>query len=159
MKSLIAPVLLILSCMIAAAADVAFTSTLTPEERRATGVDALTPAQIAQLDALVQQYKNAEVTREVVKAVKETHESELGLDSRDSGTRIESRLIGTCSGWKKNALFRLENGQVWKVANSDSYYYHTKKLTSPAVLIETAAISGFWLKIEGLPKVRVKRVK
>lgn len=159
MKRFLAPVLLILSCTIATAADATFTSTLTPEERIAAGVDGLTPAQLAQLDALVQRYRNAEVTREVVNAVKETHENEAGFDSRSIGTRIESKLIGACNGWNKNTHFRLENGQVWKVSNSDSIYHHTRKLTNPAVLIEPAAISGYWLRIEGLPKVRVKRVK
>ena len=159
MKRLLAPVLLVLSFFAATAAGSTFTSTLGPDELSAAGIEGLTPAQIERLNELVERYKRAEVSREVVKAVKETHEKELGLDSQGSGTRIETILIGTCNGWKKDTRFRLENGQIWKVANSDSKYLHTKTLTNPAVVIEPAAISGFWLKIEGLPKVRVKRVK
>ncbi len=60
-----------------------FTTTLTPEERVATGLDRLTPAELARLKAVVERYKSGEVAvvrqeaATVVAAVKQEAEQKV----------------------------------------------------------------------------------
>jgi hypothetical protein len=161
MKRLIAPVLLILSCMLASAADAPFTSTLTPEERKAAGVDALTPEQLARLDAFVQRYNAGEVAREVDVAVKVAREEEKQEARRrimkEEKLDVESRIVGDISGWKGGTIFNLENGEAWQQSNQESYYYG--RVSNPKVVIKEAGLSGNWMFIEGFPPLRVRRVK
>jgi hypothetical protein len=68
---------------------------------------------------------------------------------------IESRIAGDFTGWQGKAVFVLENGQRWQMANAGNYY--TPAIKSPAVKITPAAIGGFWMTIEGVNQ-RVKVV-
>ncbi|HEY5552915.1 MAG TPA: hypothetical protein VIK52_13565 [Opitutaceae bacterium] len=157
MKRLLALVTLILSCTVAAAADLTFTSTLTPEERSAAGVDGLTPAQLARLDALVHRYKNAEVTREVEVAREETKQEARRRVMKEEALYVESRIVGEITGWKGGTMFRLENGEIWQQSNQESYYYGRVK--NPKVVIKEAGLSGNWMFIEGFPPLRVRRIQ
>jgi len=69
---------------------------------------------------------------------------------------IESRLVGNFEGWQGKAIFTLENGQRWQMANAGSYY--SPVIKNPAVKISPAALGGFWLTIEGVSQ-RVKVVQ
>jgi len=69
---------------------------------------------------------------------------------------IESRLVGEFEGWQGKAIFTLENGQRWQMANAGSYY--SPVIKNPAVKISPAALGGFWLTIEGVSQ-RVKVVQ
>jgi hypothetical protein len=67
---------------------------------------------------------------------------------------IESRIVGDFTGWRGKAIFTLENGQRWQMANADEYY--TPAIKSPAVKIAPASFGGFWMTIEGVSqRVRV----
>ena len=142
-----------------AASDTPFTATLSNDELKAAGIDGLTPEQLGQLDKLVERYKTAEVKREVVKAVKAKREKEAGLENRDSVKRIESRVVGTVDGWSGETTFRLENGQVWKLANRETYI-NDRKVKNPAAILEKGGFGNYyWLRMEGFPGVRVVRVR
>ena len=68
---------------------------------------------------------------------------------------VESRIKGSFNGWEGRAIFTLENGQRWQLANIESYY--TPTLEGPKVLITPAALGGFWMSIPEIrKKVRVK---
>lgn len=68
---------------------------------------------------------------------------------------IESRIAGDFTGWQGKAVFALENGQRWQMANAGHYY--TPAIKSPVVKITPASLGGFWLTIEGVNQ-RVKVV-
>jgi plastocyanin len=69
-------------------------------------------------------------------------------------TETDSRIVGNFTGWEGKAVFTLENGQRWVVTNGGSYV--TPAIASPKVKIVPAAISGFWMTIEGVnQRVRV----
>jgi len=161
MKHLRATVLLVFSCVAATAAEPTFTSTLGPDELNASGLDGLTPAQVDRLNALVERYKSAEVKREVVKAVKETKEERKDDGPSDvwgAPDAIESRIAGSFNGWRGGTIFELENGQVWQQANPDLFVLPKPKM-NPTVSLKRAGFGGYWLRVEGCPKVRVNRVK
>jgi hypothetical protein len=60
----------------------------------------------------------------------------------------ESRIVGDFDGWEGRAVFVLENGQHWKVANGGSYT--TPVIHNPAVKIAPSKVGGFWMTIEGV---------
>ena len=70
---------------------------------------------------------------------------------------INSRYDGMFTGWTGKTLFRLENGQVWKQAESGRF---THRRDRPMITIKKKAFGSFVLKVEGLNRsVKVKRVK
>jgi hypothetical protein len=71
---------------------------------------------------------------------------------------VESRIVGYFEGWRKGTIFKLENGQHWRV--TDDRRYEVSSEDSPAVVIE-AAMLGSWLMRVGNynRRVRVQRVK
>lgn len=71
--------------------------------------------------------------------------------------QIESRFIGEFTGWRGNAVFRLENGQVWRQADTDRLIY---RADSPIVTIRRGAFGTYRLTVEGLNRsVRVQRIE
>lgn len=160
-----------------AAAEGEFARTLTPEELRATGLAKLTPEELAQLEAMVQRYKQgapaaapaapeAQVAAPEAKSNKILPEwvgalitlDRIGRRS-DKAEAMESRLAGDFNGWNKRTLFRLENGQQWTQVNDDTYVY-TPPLKSPKVKIFPASFGTFWLEVEGVnQRCRIKPVK
>lgn len=63
---------------------------------------------------------------------------------------LESRLVGDFDGWNGRTIFNLENGTRWVQQNKTDTYIYSPVLHSPKVKITPAAISGFWLEIEGV---------
>lgn len=63
---------------------------------------------------------------------------------------LESRLAGDFDGWNGRSVFNLENGTRWVQQNKTETYAYAPVLHSPKVRIKPAAISGFWLEIEGV---------
>lgn len=71
--------------------------------------------------------------------------------------QIQSRYDGEFTGWSGNTLFRLENGQVWKQAQSGR---NAQRATRPLVTIERTALGSYRMNVEGLSEsVRVERVR
>lgn len=69
---------------------------------------------------------------------------------------LESRLVGDFRGWSGNTIFTLEDGTRWTQQNRSESYVFSPKIHSPKVKISPAAISGFWLEVEGVNlRVRV----
>ena len=177
--------LLVLGCCawlaVAGFAAESFVSQLTPEERRAAGLEQLTPAQQQALDALAARYATegarltearvreeskvevakarAEVKAQVETEVKKRGEALAGLEGSKQDTRvIATKIKGSFKGWGGRTLFPLENGQVWvQTDSSDSYWLPVQP--GPDVEIRPAGL-GSW-KLHLMPNgrwVRVKRV-
>jgi hypothetical protein len=168
------------------AAESSFWQQLTPEERQTAGIDRLTPAQQAALDAQVgrfvregarqvreqvkqevrsevRQEVRAEVQQqvqaEVQKEVKKRETARAGLKPDEKTDIIRSRITGEFKGWTGTTVFRLENGQVWvQTDNTDSQWVETA--VNPEVELRHAVLGGW--KLYYLPKgywVRVRRVQ
>jgi len=151
-----------------------FTDRLSAEEKKAVGLELLTPEQVAALNALVQRDRQlgavqereqakAELREEVkaqVKAeVKEQAKAEIRTEqqqARETETRVLSRILGKYSGWDGTTLFKLENGQVWR--QSEPAVFYTKPVDSPAVLIEKV-YGGWRLYDQNGGWVRVVRIR
>ena len=165
------------------AAEASFWQQLTPEERRAAGLDQLTPEQQTALDQLAGRYAREgarkvreqakqEVRAEVKQEVREEVKKEMKAEQKmrdvaveglpvvvDTQVVIRSRIEGTFNGWSGTTVFRLENGQTWVQSNSnDSMWFPT--MESPMVEIRPSKLGGWKLYLpeqDGL-WVRVHRV-
>ncbi len=151
-----------------------FTDRLSAEERRAVGLDLLSPEQVAALNALVQRDRQQNVgqvreqakaeLREEVKAqvkaeVKAQTKAEVQMEQqkqREAETRVLSRVLGKYSGWDGATQFKLENGQVWR--QSEPGVFYTKPGENAAVLIEKV-YGGWRLYDQSGGWVRVVRIK
>lgn len=111
----------------------------------AAGLDKLTSAELANLDAFLLSYGQAVwqmATR--ASAVPAT------------GATIESRIDGEFNGWEGETVFKLQNGQVWQQA---SYAYRYHYVYAPKVLIYASG-SGYTMKVDGVDQsIAVKRLK
>ena len=165
----------------AGAAEAGFWQQLAPEERRAAGLDQLTPEQQAALDQLAGRYARegahqvreqakqearAEVKQEVRAEVKQEMKAEerrrevamAGLLVDDKETIIHSRIAGSFNGWSGATVFHLENGQTWVQSNkSDTMWLPT--MDSPMVEIRASKLGGWKLYLlENGLWLRVRRV-
>jgi hypothetical protein len=134
----------------------AATSTL--EERmsqadfRAAGLDHLTPEQLKSLNTWLQTHGagNAQY-------VTPTGEPVFYPDSGARDT-IESHIAGTFTGWRGKTVFKLDNGQEWKQAESGMY--DAGKYEDPVVRIKPMLLGSWLMYVEGCGcSVRVQRLK
>ncbi|MGP1666166.1 MAG: hypothetical protein ACTS5I_09725, partial [Rhodanobacter sp.] len=64
--------------------------------------------------------------------------------------RVESTLTEPFKGWKSGMLFRLANGQTWRVTEGD--YWAPAEPAGKAVAIEPGTFGSFFLKFKGISK-------
>ncbi|MBA4136584.1 MAG: hypothetical protein C0518_04630 [Opitutus sp.] len=167
--------LLLLSApgLLSASVAARFFDHLTPEERRAAGIEELTEQQRAALSALADRWVEAKAEPAIsaarAKAAAEVREEakleakkRVGLEKPldPAIDVIRARIAGTFRGWGKGTIFRLDNGQTWAVdaGSADSRFFSARE--NPEIEIRPAAFGTwkFYIMPEGL-WVRVKRVQ
>jgi hypothetical protein len=159
-----------------------FSRTLTRENLQASGLLKLTPAELAQLEVLIDAYKRgsteklgdaaasrAEDTKTNSKPrslVPDWVEALITLKRAEDTTAkkkpepMTSRLEGEFRGWTGRTNFKLENGQVWTQSDKGDTYQYTPALSSPSVKIVPGALGTFWLEIVGVnQRVRVRPIR
>jgi hypothetical protein len=148
------------------AAEAGFWEQLGPDERRAAGVDRLTPEQQAALDRLVGRFAREgatqvreEVKRDLKAEQKVREEARAGLPVDEKNVAVHSRIAGKFEGWSGHTVFRLENGQVWVQTNSGDSRW-VPMVENPEVEIRPAGLGGWKLFLvkEGF-WLHVRRVK
>lgn len=143
---------------------------LTADQRRATGLDTLTPDQLALLNRLLREQAEAEAATRpqpappaATAAAATTAPAEperthgpaqyIGLDDQP----IVSRVKGAVGGWDEGTEFALENGQVWKVLKGRMELRET--LQDPEIRVVPGVAGRWFLEVdEDLPKARVYRI-
>jgi hypothetical protein len=168
LPALVVPVLLFASlAVVAATAWIDLERRFSPEQMHATGLDTLSPDQLALLNRLLREDTQAAVaaaTAEVVDDEARHHaapgesrtraeESFLGLSEEP----IRSRVVGTVAGWAPGTVFTLENGQQWRVLKGEMTLH--KPMQAPEVVVAPGLAGRWFLQVdEDLPKARVYRV-
>jgi hypothetical protein len=121
---------------------------LSPEQLRATGLDQLQPQQLSLLNGLL----SSEQATIAAQSAKAERERKIG----DARTPVSSSLRGEFRGWQNGTVFELENGQRWRVLDSD---FATKPLSDPKVTISPGLFGSWYMLVEGTSvKAKVKRV-
>jgi hypothetical protein len=71
---------------------------------------------------------------------------------------IEGHIDGTFTGWRGKSVFKLDNGQEWRQAESGMY--DAGKFDSPVVRIKPMLLGSWLMYVEGCGcSVRVQRIK
>lgn len=117
--------------------------------REASGLNAMTPDQLAVLNAWLRQEQEANV--EQVRASIEEQRKGFGWSARSNDDEpIVSKLTGMFQGWDPGTVFTLHNGQSWQVIDTPPYYVAKRASTrDPAVSISPSALGGWRLQVEG----------
>lgn len=132
---------------------------LSPEQRHATGIDTLTPEQLAALNAVLRDDVKSIEARAVVEASSRPHAQTAagGTLAGFNDAPIKSRLKGSISSWEPGTEFVLENGQTWKVLKG--YMKLRKPMEAPEIIVVPGLAGRWFLQVdEDLPKARVYRV-
>ena len=154
---------------------------MTPDEFKAAGLEKLSADELARLNAWLQRSAAAPAaSAEAIAAPAPTpapvaskpvdngphilakyRKDDPKLADEDSAKEIDeinSRIVGYFEGWRKGTVFKLENGQHWRV--TDDRRFDGPSLDGPMAHIKSAFMGSWLLKIEGYNRAaRVQRVK
>ena len=151
------PVVLALTATVTAAAQTP-QQTPTLEERmsqaelRAAGLDHLSPEQLKYLNEWLRTHGAGPQ-----QAVTASGEPVFYPDTSSRET-VESHIDGLFTGWHGRTVFKLDNGQEWKQAESGAY--DAGKYQDPVVRIKPMLLGSWLMYVEGCGcSVRVERVK
>ncbi|MGH8153657.1 MAG: hypothetical protein ACREP0_00220 [Rhodanobacteraceae bacterium] len=117
---------------------------------KAAGLDKLTPQQLQYLDQWLR-------THEQVKTVSASGQPVFYPDNQPR-ERVATHLVGSFDGWAGQTTFKLDNGQVWRQAESGAYSCPT--VQDPEVTIKPMILGSWLMYVQGCNQsVRVERVK
>ena len=149
------------------AGDAPVEQRFTAAQLRETGLDQLSPTQLAKLNALLRDDQAARVAaaredirRELTAATPAAPEGGRGLFDRRAEP-VVSRIVGEFRGWTSGTVLRLANGQRWRVVQTSELYLPTSKyVDGPAVVLAPGLVSGWYLQVEGQsPRAKVQPVR
>jgi len=130
---------------------------LTAEQLHATGLDTLSPAQLALLNRLLRDDGAAATAASAATtpaSAPPPAPMHIGLEEGP----VHSRLVGTLSGWGPGTEFVLANGQKWKVLKGS--YQLRAPVQAPEVDIVPGIAGRWFFKLdEDTPGPRVYRVE
>ena len=129
---------------------------LTPGELRATGLDMLASAQLAELNRILRtEAESASAARAQRRDADTPPEGSSLLGFNDKP--IRANLVGSVSGWGPGTVFELDNGQKWKVLKGSMKL--RKPLVAPAIMVVPGIAGRWFLQVdEDLAKARVYRI-
>jgi hypothetical protein len=144
---------MLLACTAAAAGFVAIEQRLTPAQMHETGLDTLTPDQLAALNRLLRSDDETRPTAATPSQVADDPGRHVGMSDQP----IHSRVKGDVAGWAPGTVFELENGQQWKVLKGELTL--RKPMHAPEVVVAPGLVGRWFLQVsKDYPKARVYRV-
>lgn len=138
-------------------------ASMSPSEFKAAGLDKLTPAELAALNAWLQRKVGQETAVAVAEARQaarvEVEQETRGFFDFGSDDPISSTIVGEFRGFASGRQYTLENGQVWEQVEAASLA--GVRRTNPAVTITPSRFANKWfMKIEGYnTSAPVRRIK
>lgn len=129
--------------MAALAADqyVPLQQRMSSEEFKAAGLDKLSPDELKNLDNWLSGH--AKVTTKVV----DTEGNPVFYPSKEKAGPIQARVQGEFAGFNGHGEFTLDNGQVWKQA--DSTRISCMSSTNPKVTIRRSLMGNWMAAVDG----------
>jgi hypothetical protein len=152
---------LLLASLVALLAGVAFAGDyvaleqrLTPAQMHETGLDKLTPAELARLNLVL---RDEHVAQAAAAPHPVAPAERVGFAEGLTEGPIKTRLVGTIASWAPGTVFTLANGQQWQVLKGEMTL--RKPLTGTDVVLVPGVAGRWFLQLdEDLPKARVFRV-
>lgn len=138
----------------AQAGDTPLKERMGEQEFRAAGLHKLSDDELAALEAWLEGRDRGDN-----QAAAEPETDQRGFEEESGRSTIESRIVGTFSGWKgRGTTFELENGMVWRVDEDDRFI--TREIENPRVEVRPGAFGTWRLHIEDHRTwARVRRVR
>lgn len=132
---------------------------MSPEQFKAAGLDKLSPQELANLNAWLNNTLEVETTRAAELAKDKVETESRGFLSFGRTDPIESRIDGPFRGFARGRSWTLENGQVWE--QTDDASLSGVRKDSPGVKITPGMVGNVWyMAIEGYnTRAKVRRVK
>lgn len=143
---------------------------MSADDFKAAGLDKLSGAELARLEAWLDREVSAQAAVAVEQAVaqvkdaaREEGRQEVIVKNRGffhfgSDEPIESRISGEFNGFGKGRRYTLDNGQVWE--QTDSAALAGVRRSNPGVRIRPGVLGAWWLKIDGYnTQAKVQRVE
>ena len=116
---------------------------------KAAGLDKLSPEELRNLDNWLQTHQPTRMVNSSGKPV---------FYADTDRKEFETHLVGTFSGWSGGTQFTLNNGEVWRQAESGAYSCPT--IANPKVTIKPMILGSWLMYVQGCnDSVRVERVK
>lgn len=137
---------------------------MTGREFRETGLHKLSDEELAALNRWIRQRSLAE--GEVASLDDPGTDVSAAAPSDDRGLRsrggdreaINSRIVGSFTGWRGGTEFELENGMVWRQVGGGTFVIPEQE--NPRVQIRPGAFGSWRLGVDGYnTHVRVERVR
>jgi hypothetical protein len=117
---------------------------------KAAGLDKLSPQELQFLDSWLR-------THEQVKTVSASGQPVFYTDNQPRA-KFQTHLVGHFNGWAGHTVFTLDNGEVWKQAESGSY--SCPDIDNPKVTIKPMILGSWLMYVQGCSQsVRVERVQ
>lgn len=129
---------------------------MTSEEFRAAGLDKLSPEELKNLNAWLQGYRQTAETKAAEKATAEVTKK-AAKESRTKMDEIFSRVDGTFHGLSGKTIIKLEDGTVWKQANSDERLSATMT-DHPPVMVKHEFF-GYKMRLAGTGEFYVNPIR
>ena len=132
---------------------------MTPEQFKAAGLDKLSPQELANLNAWLNNTLKVETTKAAELAKDKVETENRGFLTFGKSDPIVGRIVGEFRGFAPGRSWTLDNGQVWEQIDSASLAGVRK--TDPKVRIAPAVIGNKWyMQVEGHnTSAGVRRVK
>jgi hypothetical protein len=146
---------------------------LSPEQLRATGLDTLSPRQLALLNQLLAHEQARQANAAGAASVASdgmpppgapaavaagTGVAQANLFAGAQDGPFEGRLVGEVAGWAPGTVFTFEDGQQWQVLKGELRLPEVRQ--SPQVVVVPGAMGRWFLQVdEDLPKARVQRIR
>lgn len=132
---------------------------MSPEQFKAAGLDKLSPAELANLNAWLNNTLEVETTKAATLAKDKVETENRGFLSFGKSDPIVARIAGEFRGFAKGRRWTLDNGQMWEQIDGASLAGVLK--TDPQVRITPSLVGNAWyMQIEGYnTRASVRRTK
>ncbi len=143
---------------------------MTAEEFKAAGLDKLSAAELANLNAWLERRVEARTRTAVDEAVakateqareegrKEVVQKNRGFFDFGSDEPIVSTIRGEFNGFGSGRKYQLDNDQLWE--QIDAAQLSGVRKTNPKVTIKPGLLGVWWMKIDGYnTQAKVRRIK
>ncbi len=156
-RTLIAAALLALALPVLA--QDAIESRMTQEEFKAAGLDKLSAAELARLNAWLNRTLDNVTTQAAAEAKKKVESENRGFFNFGSTEPVVARISGPFRGFARGREYVLDNGQIWKQIDDASLA--GARLDNPQVRINPSLVGNAWyLAVEGFStRAKVQRLK
>ncbi len=135
--------------------------TMTPEDFEASGLNKLSVAELRNLQGWLRGYRQTTEAKATKKATAEaaagTAPETVPRLGRDEVSKIYSRVDGDFRGVTGGTVIKLEDGTVWRQANSDDRLY--AKITDHPPVSLSHSLFGYKMMVIGTGEFYVKPVK